>query len=173
MRDTGRTVIVQERILSVTICKTRRSNYLAVWCCEHLQTLMPYLVKRSQPAFTRIRRQKRHSGFNESLAADIWHVRHTRRWRTCQERGIATYQRIDIAEYESYDEGNRKDWAPLVCLTVLDKDRFDYSSTAEFFTDPAFLTWVRNKFLCGIMPALLYLVIRCVDISVGRVCIRR
>lgn len=83
-----------------------------------------------------------------------------------ENRGIATYQWIDVTEYESFDEGNRMEWSPLLCLTLLDKDRLKYPSTADFFTDPILTKWIRNKYVCAIIPVLLFILVRCVLIAI-------
>ena len=79
-----------------------------------------------------------------------------------EDRGLATYQWIDVTEYEDCGENSRKEWSPLIFLTLLDKDRLNYPHTADFFTDPTILRWVRNKVRCGILPAIIYSLMRAI-----------
>ena len=83
-----------------------------------------------------------------------------------EDRGIATYQWIDVTEYEEFGVGNRRSCSPLVCLTLLDKDRLKSSYTTSFFNEPIFLKWTENKIKCGVIPGLLNLTIRCILIGV-------
>ena len=83
-----------------------------------------------------------------------------------EDRGVATYQWIDVTDYENFGAGNRREWSPLLCLTLLDKDRLKFFHTTSFFNEPIFLKWAVNKIKCGIMPGLLYLTIRCILIGV-------
>lgn len=83
-----------------------------------------------------------------------------------EHRGLATYQWIDVTEYETFGKGNRREWAPLFCLTLLDKVRLSAPTTAEFFSDPIFLKWLRNKIYCGVIPAIAYVIVRCVLICI-------
>ena len=77
-----------------------------------------------------------------------------------EDRGIVTYQWIDVTEYEDFGEGNRRDCSPLFCLTLLDRDRLVSQYTTTFFVDPFFLSWIENKIKCGIIPAIWYMMMR-------------
>jgi hypothetical protein len=83
-----------------------------------------------------------------------------------EDRGLATYQWIDVTDYETFDAGNRKEWAPLFCLTLMDKDRLNYPTTAQLFADPVIRKWIKNKIKCGILPAAFYMVMRCFMVGI-------
>ena len=83
-----------------------------------------------------------------------------------ENKGMLIYQWIDVSEYEAFGEGSRRAVSPLFCLTQLDKNRLVSSYTNAFFSEPVFLTWADNKIKCGWAPAILYLFMRCVLISV-------
>ena len=82
-----------------------------------------------------------------------------------EDRGVATYQWIDVTEYEAFGEGNRREWSPLFCVTFLDKDRLTYPPTRKFFTDPIILNWVDHKMRCGKLPACFYVFMRTLALS--------
>lgn len=83
-----------------------------------------------------------------------------------EDRGLATYQWIDVTDYETFDAGNRKEWAPLFCLTLMDKDRLNYPTTAQLFADPVIRKWIKNKIKCGILPAVVNMVMRCFMVGI-------
>ena len=82
-----------------------------------------------------------------------------------EDRGVATYRWIDVTEYEDFGDGNRREWSPMLCLILLDKDRIQYPFTNQFFAHPIFLRWLKCKILSGILPACFYFLMRCILIG--------
>ena len=82
-----------------------------------------------------------------------------------EDKGLATYQWIDVTEYEDFGDSNRREWSPLKCLTLLDKNRLNNPHTAQLFSDPLIMRWIKCKILCGVLPAFCCLLMRCILIG--------
>ena len=66
-----------------------------------------------------------------------------------EKRGIYNYRWIDITEYETYSEGNRRSKSPVLFLTLLHQRDLKRQSTENIFKKPLVVKWMNGKFHCS------------------------
>ena len=77
-----------------------------------------------------------------------------------QQKGIQEQSWIDVTEYESFEKNNRRNRAPLVFLSLVEKRIFQDDQASKLFTSPFIKKWVKAKLLMNSPVLILWAIFR-------------
>ncbi len=77
-----------------------------------------------------------------------------------EQKGIQQQAWLDITDYESFDEGNRRDRSPLFLFSLVEKKIFQDDEASEVFRSPVMKKWMRAKLIMNCPLLLLWILFR-------------